>query len=289
MICPATFIIDHYIHAYDIACRKDPYVPFVSLIIYLLIDSRSTNQYCDTLIIQSLSNADWTKEMECHDCILGTQQTLLNSPFDFTPEFAEDFANLTSSCGSTNYGYITPAAYALSIRTTDPPLPTPTCTNTYHVQSNDTCNSISVAYDVSTYSIVDRNDLYSDCSNLASVASICIPQQCNIYEVQRNDTCDSIIQTYGNGISGAQFLAWNPNINDLCSNLGDFRETFICLGYVPLYTPSLYASLNSRKFTRRSHWHPNTDWEQPRVTASDAVTATDKFFPRIEWILREMV
>lgn len=117
-------------------------------------------------MVQWLSNTNWTKDMECHDCVLGTQKTLLDSPFDFTEEFAEEFASLTSSCGSTQYGYTTPGPYALGTQTSDAPLPTPTCTNSYVVKGTDTCNSISTAYNVSTYSITSRNNMYSDCSNL---------------------------------------------------------------------------------------------------------------------------
>ena len=107
-------------------------------------------------MVQWLSNTNWTKNMECHDCILGTQQTLLNSPFDFTQELAEDFASLTSSCGSTQYGHTTPGPYALGTRTSDAPLPAPTCTNAYAAKGTDTCNSVSTAYNVSTYSIALR-------------------------------------------------------------------------------------------------------------------------------------
>lgn len=170
--------------------------------------------------------------MKCHNCILGTQQTQLNSPFDFDSTFAKDFAKLTSSCGSTQYGYTTPAAYALSTRTTDSVLPTPVCTNSYSIKAKDTCDSISTAYNVSTYSVTSRNGLSSDCSNIANVSSICLPEKCNVYQVQDGDTCDSIIRTHAKGISGSQFLAWNPNINTLCSNLGDLWKTFICLRYV---------------------------------------------------------
>ncbi|KAF2824331.1 hypothetical protein CC86DRAFT_420818 [Ophiobolus disseminans] len=210
---PATFVADQYLQTYDIACRKDP----------------ATGKYCDTLLVEWLSNTNWTKEMECHDCILGTMQTQLKSPLDYTEEYAEDFASLTSSCGSTQYTLTTPTSYALSTRSQDAPLPTPTCKTTHAIKSGDTCNSISEANNVSTFGITNRNSLYSDCSNLARRSTICIPEQCTLYKVKLNETCDSIIETHGNGVSGAQFLAWNPNINDLCSNVGDLIDTYICL------------------------------------------------------------
>ncbi|KAF9736405.1 LysM domain-containing protein [Paraphaeosphaeria minitans] len=160
---------------------------------------------------------------------MSTQQTLLNSPFDYTEEFAEEFASLTSSCGATQYSYTQPAAYALGTQSSETPLPAPACTQTYTVKADDTCNSISTAFNVSTSSIVLGNRLLSDCSNLAAVGTICIPQACNIYQIQSDDTCDSIIVARASGVSAPQFLAWNPNINTLCSNLGTLRETYICL------------------------------------------------------------
>jgi hypothetical protein len=125
---------------------------------------RSTKSFCDTLMTQWLSITDWTRDMDCHDCILGTQQTLLNSPFDYTEEFAEDFASLTSSCGATQYSFTTPAAYALGTQPSETPLPAPSCTETYTIKADDTCDSISTAFNVSTISIVLGNRLLSDCS-----------------------------------------------------------------------------------------------------------------------------
>jgi hypothetical protein len=102
--------------------------------------------------------------MDCHDCILGTQQTLLNSPFDYTEEFAEEFASLTSSCGATQYSFTPPATYALGTQPSETPLPAPSCSQTYTVKAGDTCNSISTTFNVSTNAIVLGNGLLSDCS-----------------------------------------------------------------------------------------------------------------------------
>lgn len=205
---------------------------YIPLFLSQYLTSRSaTGQYCDTLVSSWLSDTNWTKEMDCHDCILGTMQTQLKSPLDYTEEYAEDFASLTSSCGSTQYAFTTAAPYALSTRTKDAPIPTIICTATYTVNSGDTCNTISEAKQVSTYGITYRNGLYSDCSNLAVKSSICVPDKCTTYKVRSNDTCDGIIEQSGNAISGSQFLAWNPNINALCSNLGDLIDKYICLRY----------------------------------------------------------
>lgn len=169
--------------------------------------------------------------MECHDCILGNIQTQLNSPLDFTEELAEDFASLTSSCGSTAYATTKPAPYALGTRSEESLLPAPTCTTTYTLSNADTCNSISEARQVSTYGITNLNSLYSDCSNLETRTSICLPEKCTIYKVKSNDTCESIIESSSTPINGVQLLAWNPTINDLCSNIKDLIEKYICLRY----------------------------------------------------------
>lgn len=232
---------------------------FAILNSYLLTSARATRKYCDTLLVEWLGNTEWTKEMECHDCILGTMQTQLKSPLDYTEEYAEDFASLTSSCGSTQYTLTTPTSYALGTRSQDAPLPTPTCKTTYAVKSGDTCNSISEVNKVSTFGITNRNSLYSDCSNLAGRSTICIPDQCTIYKVKINETCDSIIEKYGNGISGAQFLAWNPNINDMCLNVDDLIDTYICLRYVHLGVSTTATTFDANKSSRRSSTCPNAN------------------------------
>lgn len=52
--------------------------------------------------------------------------------------------------------------------------------------------------------------------------------------MQASDTCASIIQAQGNGITGIQLLAWNPDINSLCGNLYNLKGNYICVRYVDI-------------------------------------------------------
>ena len=65
----------------------------------------------------------------------------------------------------------------------------PTCTGSYTVQANDTCNSIAEANHVSTYYLVHVNNINLCCEDLPAPGStLCVPDTC--------DTCDSIISQY---------------------------------------------------------------------------------------------
>jgi len=153
----------------------------------------------------------------------------LSSPFGYDAEFASDFASLTSSCGSSGYAFTSPTSYALnSTATTSVPTTTPSCSSPYLVQSGDTCDSIALAQNVSTFSIVTAGSLSPDCSNLQAGSSLCLPSSCNLYRVQYDDTCDSILAANTN-VTATNLLSWNPNINVLCTNIDYFVLTLICL------------------------------------------------------------
>jgi hypothetical protein len=73
------------------------------------------------------STPQWTDAMNCHDCILGTKQTQLNSPLEYNDWDAQGFASLTSSCASSQYTLtLPPTSYALGTWLQDAPLPTTT-------------------------------------------------------------------------------------------------------------------------------------------------------------------
>ncbi|GAW21816.1 hypothetical protein ANO14919_113410 [Xylariales sp. No.14919] len=217
-VYPATYIVDRYIFTYGLSCRR----------------AAVTGHFCDDLFMAWLNQSELTPDQDCSDCLLGIQQIQLNSPFGYDADFASDFQSMTSSCSKSQYQFTSPSAYTLATATSSPtpgaspPMP-PTCATPYTVQAGDTCNSISLALNVSTYSLVNAGGLLPDCSNLVSNISLCLPSPCSLYMVQKNDTCTSILSTSGLGVSAAQFLAWNPNINGLCGNLYDLRDTQLCI------------------------------------------------------------
>lgn len=188
--------------------------------------TRSSGQYCDDIFRSwqsSPATAPNQNVQDCSDCILGLDQVQLNSPFGYDEDFASDFATQTSSCGKSGYTYTTPASYALNATATTTTSPSDTtstaCVATYAVVDGDTCNTVAQNNGVSTFRLLTANGISLDCSNFPYPgASLCIPPSCDTYTVALNDTCDSIV-TGQAGMSSPQLLAWNPDINNMCSNL----------------------------------------------------------------------
>lgn len=172
--------------------------------------------------------------------MLGVSQLQLNSPFGYDANFASSFTSLTSSCSKTGYSFTRPPPYvsatstsaAASTTSTASATPTDTldaaCVRLYTIQANDTCNSIAVAQSVSTYAVYGPSGL-RDCDQLPTGGKLCLLGQCTTYKVTLNDTCDSIIAAAGITVSPAMFVAWNPNINTLCTNLAYLIDSYICL------------------------------------------------------------
>ncbi|KAF2495511.1 hypothetical protein BU16DRAFT_618299 [Lophium mytilinum] len=210
---PATYLVDRFLYTYSLACKRDS----------------ATGEFCDTLFISWLNQQALTTAQECSDCVLGVSQIQLNSPFGYSDDLAEDFRSDTASCGATNYSFTSPPPYTQN-HTATPTLAiaTPTCSS-YAVQANDTCDSIAVAHNVSTFSVVSLNGLYLDCSDLAVGRDICLASACMLHEVQWGETCASILEGLGQKVTGTQLLAWNPNINGLCGNIYDMVGTHICV------------------------------------------------------------
>jgi hypothetical protein len=171
----------------------------------------------------------------CSDCWLKSQQIALSSPLGFDENAASLFSSLTSSCKATaGYEVASSTAYALDTTATSTSLETiaaPLCTsNTYVVQSEDTCNSVALAMGVSTYNLLHQNSLDLYCRNFATLvgSTLCSPSQCKIYTWQAIDSCESVVANV-TGTTVPQFLAWNPNFNGLCQNSLSFVGYQVCL------------------------------------------------------------
>ncbi|CAO2651320.1 Nn.00g096170.m01.CDS01 [Neocucurbitaria sp. VM-36] len=238
---PATFVVDHYILTYNLACRKDP----------------ATNRFCDVLGTEWLSNTKDSSDHDCHDCVLGTMQTHLNSPLDYSEESEEDFRRTTASCSKTQYPITRPGEYAIGTWGSETPVPTPTCLTPLSLGGNDTCETVSMRYNVSTSNILSRNSIpWTACQGLGSYGSLCLPEECAIHKLDPMDTCENITAQYG--VTDVQFLAWNPNINALCNNLEPYVGDYVCVGppdgslaivtptvSMPVVSPTLPASIPS--------------------------------------------
>jgi hypothetical protein len=80
----------------------------------------------------------------------------------------------------------------------------------------------------------------TDCSNLPAGSKLCLLGQCLLHQVQETATCDSIIAGAGITVSPSMFVAWNPNIDAVCSNLYTVVGKYICLSRpAGLLTPNI--------------------------------------------------
>lgn len=171
------------------------------------------------------SSAKWTSEQNCSHCQLGIRQLQLSSPFGYWEKGASQFSSLTASCTATGYTYATPAPYALDA--TKLPARKP-CAHSYTVQEEDTCISISVDMNVSTYGIIRANGIDINCNFLPAAGSvICLPETCDTYQLDMYDRCEDILAAAG--ITQQQFLEWNPMIKDSCTRLYGWYGWNLCV------------------------------------------------------------
>lgn len=152
----------------------------------------------------------------------------LNSPFGYHSEVAAAFQSVTSKCSAQGYAVTSPAKYALSTKTPSRPTASPTCGSPYTVQSGDSCDSIALAKNVSTYAITKAANTGADCVGLQAGAKLCLPQPCALYRVQFDDSCQKIM-TAISGLRPDDLLNWNPNINALCNNMDAMAKQLICV------------------------------------------------------------
>lgn len=198
----------------------------------LLIPFSTSNDFCDTVFNtwrSDFSKAPNSTAIGCQDCILGTQEILLNSPFGYNDQAASQFASATSSCGASGYAYTSPAAYALATASVpDLSNDTTACSSTYTIQAGDSCSSVSQSKKVSTEELRRANNLTPPCNGWPDVGQLlCIPATCNSYVIQSGDSCADIATKAG--ISAVQFLTWNPHVNAMCGNLYMMVGESLCL------------------------------------------------------------
>lgn len=229
--------MDNFLYTFNVSCRLD----------------RTNGGFCDTQFSAWLNESTLTSAQNCSDCLLGVEAFELGSPFGYDAVLASNFASMTSSCGASGYTFTTPTAYGLNgtstntIPATSTASATTACSASYTLVDGDDCNTVAKANNVSTFSLLDANNLNIYCANFpATGTSLCLPPECDVYTVQPGDTCLSVVTAAG-GITQTQLLAWNPNLGSLCYNLYSFVGFEICIsppgGYFdPTTTSNLSVS-----------------------------------------------
>lgn len=171
-----------------------------------------------------------TDRQLCSDCFLDTLRLDLSSEYTHNGDVADTFSSLTASCQKTGYQYASPTHIALSSSApSETPIPR-ICEEKVKIGANDTCNSISLRYNVSTSSLLIENRLPAYCRDFPGPGiSLCLPPSCRTYTVRNNDTCQSVLDQHSSSFTTTQLFSWNPNLNALCSNMGQQYGMQICV------------------------------------------------------------
>lgn len=195
----------------------------------------ATQEYCDVLIMEWLRRD--ARGRVCSDCVLDGSRKQLSSPFGYNKNGVEVFKSITASCSKYNYPVTSPPPYTLSPTTTTSatsvPTYPPSCVTIYTSGSGNTCNSIAIARNVSSFAVYGANGI-RNCSSIKTNTKLCLLGQCKRYQVQFGDTCQSILKASNLVVDPEIFTAWNPNINPDCGNIGKLVGEWICLRYMIL-------------------------------------------------------
>jgi hypothetical protein len=221
---PASYIIENFLFAYEVSCRKD----------------ESTGKFCDPSLLEWSQKGVMSMGVNetCSDCWLGVQALQLNNPLGYDEAFASDFASLKTSCGVGSKYPVTPVTLGTTttqLNSSSPAsTPTPICSGSYNLsQSDENCHSVAQTLQVSTYSLLMANGIDLYCQNFYSAiesgATLCVPARCPTYTWQAGDSCESLVLRHPD-ITVTQFLAWNPNFNSLCVNGVKFAGYEVCIG-----------------------------------------------------------
>ncbi|KAL0932592.1 LysM domain-containing protein [Colletotrichum truncatum] len=215
---------DHFIYTYNISCYKN----------------RETGEFCDEVLSgwRNQSNGD---AHECDDCVLGPMEIEVNSNIGHTENRTIEFQSLVSSCGKPDYTYPRPSACSsasaptleatVAVRDWSAQRMSSHCDYTYHVKEGDTCESITIAQNVSTIGLTEANeDLGRDCRGLQVGQDLCIPRRCKTHMVSSGDSCDSLNIKYD--ITKQELMEWNHMILIRCNDMGSLRSDLICVGLV---------------------------------------------------------
>ncbi|RDX41745.1 hypothetical protein OH76DRAFT_1411835 [Lentinus brumalis] len=244
----------------DAACPGWPYIlgdtsyvasfPFQYLAyIWNLSCVTQGSEYCVNIAQDSPSTSDTPITAEppsllCQNCTLQTLDVQMSSPFGWDASFVPDWATIQATChvsfnntmpSGLLYDSDSPSASnGTSYNVTASPTLTPASTDhcvygTYIIQPGDTCESVASSHSLSLDQLIAINGLDVSCGKLpAPGEKICLSGSCPIYHVNANDTCLGIYQT--NSISWSQLLAWNPQLNDYCTNIDTQVGKGICIG-----------------------------------------------------------
>ncbi|KAF7872922.1 uncharacterized protein EAF02_008993 [Botrytis sinoallii] len=127
--------------------------------------------------------------------------------------------------------------------------------NYYTTSAGDTCDTISLAHNVSSASLFIGNAAITNRANIIPATNLCLPIQCQrTYNLQHNDVCGSLESTYNLGPFGLP--GFNPWITFDCTGLQQSSTvygTILCLSPPGgTYNPTVTSGHNTNPFNKRS-------------------------------------
>ncbi|KAL1641021.1 hypothetical protein SLS58_006463 [Diplodia intermedia] len=149
------------------------------------------------------------KEQLCSYCYGAKLIMMQQSPYS---AYDENYADRLQYLASN------PADGGINVNGTDPA----TCIsgNTYITTSEDTCDSIAVANQVSSATLYYINPSLLTCEGPGEGLTLCLPAACEtLYTVQPNDNCSSIAAS--ELISWRDIVSWNAGLDSMCTNIVD--------------------------------------------------------------------
>ncbi|KAM0272161.1 hypothetical protein ACHAQH_008838 [Verticillium albo-atrum] len=250
---PAYFFADKFAYTFDLNCYKH----------------KSSGRFCDEVYI------DWRDGKvefdECDDCYLGPLALQLASPIGVSVDIAALFNSTIASCKDSDYNVEIATPYAkLAVSQTiagAAASQTPrTCDRSYTVKKGDTCNSIAVAQNVSTFGLVQMNAMNINCEVMPDKGTnLCLDRPCDTYTIRAGEDCASISETFG--LSENQFIALNPMIDSTCSNIKRWKNYVVCVG-----PESLIAAREASEETQESMPVPKAPRKPLAPGSSDKCT-----------------
>ncbi|TGO77641.1 hypothetical protein BELL_0097g00130 [Botrytis elliptica] len=214
---------------YNETCLKDPasghYCNDLILDFTLVSDvsEMPRDEMCSTCYTQRLKmmqSSQYSAYAGTYSSILAyvAEACSLGSSTDILPPLIEETPSQASPCVSGNY---------------------------YTTSAGDTCDTISLAHNVSSASLFIGNAAITNCANIIPATNLCLPIQCQrTYALQPNDTCGSLESTYNLGPFGLR--GFNPWITFDCTGLQQSSTvygTILCLSPPGgTYNPSTVTS-----------------------------------------------
>ncbi|KAK5652943.1 hypothetical protein OQA88_9422 [Cercophora sp. LCS_1] len=265
---PATYWVDAVSSVQKQTCLKDS----------------ATGEYCTQFLERVLGDATspadllggYSTASLCSECIVNLFKHQQSTPYsNYDAEMAEAWAAIQTQCGLnfptatktletnvTSLANYAPSGY-----------PTAVCVGgrTYEIVSGDNCIDISKNNGVSTGALITLNSLRMDCTNIFAGQTLCLPPICDDYVVQSGDTCIAIAERFST--SYQQVIAWNPTINNVCTNL--IAGHNVCVG--PPGGVQNFTTVPGATATKTGLYATATA-ERPAPVASGTTTKCGKYY-----------